>query len=141
MQLIYLVCPTCQIKALMKLFIFTLWHHVINCNESFRICHGSMIECVPITISYHPHFLRLSNVWSMLHHGIVWWAQNKGCNFTFTCKFFCLFFVVFHDKICVFIIFVSFLDQVSKFWNKVLTNQKPELVMRNNSETVWVTFI
>ena len=41
------------------------------------------------------------------------------------------FFVVFHQKICVFIIFISFSDKVSNFRNKILTNLKPELMIRN----------
>ena len=35
------------------------------------------------------------------------------------------FFVVFHHKICVFIIF-TFFDKVSNFCNRILTNQKQE---------------
>ena len=38
-------------------------------------------------------------------------------------------FVVFHQKICVFIIFISFFDEVSNL--RILTNQKPELLIRN----------
>ena len=43
--------------------------------------------------------------------------------------FFCLF--VFHHKICVFIIFISFFDEVTNFRNRILTNQKHELVVCN----------
>ena len=39
------------------------------------------------------------------------------------------FFAVFHHKICVFIIFISFFDKVSNFRNSILTNQKRELVV------------
>ena len=47
--------------------------------------------------------------------------------------FFSIFFVVvvFHRKICVFIIFISFFDEVSSFCNKILTNQKHELLISN----------
>ena len=41
------------------------------------------------------------------------------------------FFVVFHHKICVFIIFISFFDKVSNFRNRISTNQKRELVVSN----------
>ena len=41
------------------------------------------------------------------------------------------FFVVFHHKICVFIVFISFFDKVSNFLNRILTNQKCELVASN----------
>ena len=38
-------------------------------------------------------------------------------------------FVVFHNKICVFIIFISFFDK--DFRNRILANQKHELVVSN----------
>ena len=41
---------------------------------------------------------------------------------------FLAFFAVFYHKMCVFIIFVSFFDEVSNFLNMILTNQKRELV-------------
>ena len=45
---------------------------------------------------------------------------------------FLAFFVVFHHKICVLIIFISFFDEVHiKFRNRILTNQKHELVVSN----------
>ena len=40
-------------------------------------------------------------------------------------------FVVFHQKICVFVIFVSLDDEESSFRNQILTIQKPELVTKN----------
>ena len=39
--------------------------------------------------------------------------------------------VVFQPKICVFIIFISFFDEVSNFRDRILKNQKQELVIRN----------
>ena len=42
------------------------------------------------------------------------------------------FVVVFHWKICIFIIFIFFFyDKVSNFRNRILTNQKLELLKRN----------
>ena len=41
------------------------------------------------------------------------------------------FFVVFHQKICLFIIFISFSDKASNFHHKILTNLKLELMIRN----------
>ena len=52
----------------------------------------------------------------------------------FTYTFLAFLFVVaviFHQKICVFIIIISFFDVVSNFCNRILTNQKPELVIGN----------
>ena len=44
-----------------------------------------------------------------------------------------VFFVFFSSKNYVFIIFIYFLDEVSNFRKRTLTNQKPELVIRNCS--------
>ena len=43
-------------------------------------------------------------------------------------NFVCFFF---HHKICVFIIFISFFNEVSNFRKRMLTNQKHELVVSN----------
>ena len=37
-----------------------------------------------------------------------------------------LFFVILHQKISVFIIFISFSDEILNFCNRILTNQKLE---------------
>ena len=101
-------------------------------------------ESVPLTISYHLCFLRISKVWGMLHNGSVGRVQSKQCYFMFTYTFLVLF-CLFSSKNCVFIIFISFFDEVSSFRNRILTNQKPELVIRNcqwlfvriSSQTKW----
>ena len=78
-------------------------------------------ECVPLTISFQLYFLRISKVWSMLHHGSMGQVQSKEYYFMVRYTF-VAFFVVFHQKICVFIIFISFSDEVSNFRNKILTS-------------------
>ena len=85
----------------------------------------SLLECVSLTISYHLHFLRISQVSSMLHHGSVGQVQSKECYFIITYTFLA-FFCCFTSKICVFIIFISFFDEVSNFGNRILNSQKPE---------------
>ena len=104
-------------------------------SERWEKKHASIFnatkKCVPLTISFHLYFLRISKVWSMLHHGSVGQVQSKECYFKFTHTLLWHFFVVFHQKICVFIIFISFFDEVSNFRNKILTNLKPELMIRN----------
>ena len=40
-------------------------------------------------------------------------------------------FVVFHHKICVFLIFIAFFGKLPNFRKRILTNQKQELVIRN----------
>ena len=52
-------------------------------------------------------------------------VHSKECYILFTDSFLA-FFVDFHQKMCVFIIFISFFDEVSNFRNRILTNQKPE---------------
>ena len=48
---------------------------------------------------------------------------NNDFNFNSNILFL-TFFVVFNHKICVFIIFSSFFDEVSNFRNRILTYQK-----------------
>ena len=85
----------------------------------------------PRTISYHLYFLCISEVWSMLYQS-VGRAQSKECYFMFTFIFgIYLFLAVFHRKISVFIIFMSFSDELSNFRNRILTNQNSELVIKN----------
>ena len=66
----------------------------------------------------------------MLDYGSVGRVQTK---YTTLC-FHLLpwhFFVAFHQKFSAFIIFISFFDEVSNFRNRILTNQKHELVVSN----------
>ena len=75
------------------------------------------------------------HLWSMFLITGQWrWVQSKKCYFMFTYTFLAFLFVVaviFHQKICVFIIIISFFDVVSNFCNRILTNQKTELVIGN----------
>ena len=71
------------------------------------------------------YFLRLSKVWSMLHQGSVWLVHKK-------CYLMLLSFMYpFGFFLCAFIISISFFNKVSNFRNKILTNQKRELVVSN----------
>ena len=76
------------------------------------------------------YFLRLSKVWSILRHGSVRRVFKKMLVDAFI-YFFWHFVVVFYHKICVFIIFISFFDEISNFHNRILTNQKRELAVSN----------
>ena len=82
------------------------------------------------------HLFRISKDWSMLHHRSLGRVQIKQCNSVYI-NFFGIVLLFFIKKI-VFIIFISFfylffffLDKVSNFHNRILTNQKPELVVRH----------
>ena len=44
---------------------------------------------------------------------------------------FLAFFVAFHDKVFILIVFISFLDKLLNFRNRILTNQKRELMVSN----------
>ena len=91
---------------------------------------NAITECVPLAISFHLYFLRISKVWSMLHHGSVGQVQSKECYFRFYVLY-DIFLLFLNKKKCVFIIFISFSDEISNFRSKILTNMKPELVIRN----------
>ena len=80
-----------------------------------RVCSAGKI--IPI------YFLRISNVWSILHPLSAGKVHKKMLLNSF--------FFFFHHKIFVFIIFISFLDEVSNFRNRILTSQKHELVVSN----------
>ena len=75
------------------------------------------------------YFFGLSNVWSILHQGLVERVHKKVINAII--YFFCLVFVDFRYKICVFIIFISFFDEVSNFCNSIYTNKKRESMVSN----------
>ena len=48
-------------------------------------------EYVPLIISYHLHFLCISKIWSMLHHGPVGQFQSKECYYMLTYTFLAYF--------------------------------------------------
>ena len=76
------------------------------------------------------NFLCISKVWSMFHHGSVGRVQSKECYLMFTDTF-RAFIVVFDQKNCLSIIFISCFDEVSNFPNRILTSQKAQLVIKN----------
>ena len=101
------------------------------------------MECVSLTISYHLCFLHISIISRKLYHRSVgsvgsmrsvgsvgFRVQSRDCYFMVTYIFFGKFFK-FHQKIYVFIISISFFDEVLNFCNGILASQKPELVIRN----------
>ena len=62
------------------------------------------------------------------------WGRVQGGNTTLCFHLLCRHFVVvvvFHHKICVSIIFNSFLDKASNFCYRILTNQKQKFVVKN----------
>ena len=66
-----------------------------------------------LAIFLSPIFFRIFKGWSMLHHGSVGRAQKRECSFSF---FFFFFF---------------FFEDVSNLCNRISTNQRQEMVIRN----------
>ena len=76
----------------------------------------------------------------MLHRGSVGRVHSQECFFMFKYTFL-VFFVAFHQKICLFFIFISFSDEELNFRNKLLTNQKPEEVVTNFQRNCMVSIM
>ena len=87
--------------------------------RSFFVQHQYMI---PV------YFLRLRNLCSVLVH---WSVRRFDKKMLLNAYIYLLgIFFVFHRKIWAFIISISSFDEVSNFWNRILTNQKHELASR-----------
>lgn len=67
----------------------------------------------------------------MLHDGSVLQVQTKGCCFMFTYTFFKRFLGCFSSKNLRFFHFHFFFNEVSNLCDRILANQKQELVIRN----------
>ena len=78
------------------------------------------------------YFLRLSKVWSISHHGSVG-RGHKKCNLILFLFFIIKFVFLSFSFLSFFFLFFLFffLDEVSNFRNRILTNQKRELVVSN----------
>ena len=105
-----------------------LWLHLV---DSFT---SSVFVWQNDITSYFSVSLK-SKVWSMLYHGSVGASSRQKHNFMFssTLSGFCFFVVVavvFRHKICVSIIFDSFLDEASNFLYRILTNQKQKFLVK-----------
>ena len=87
------------------------------------------MECVRLA-KWHQYILSVSLKFGAYNITGQWEEFIKNCYLMLSCAFLA-FFVVFHYKICVFIIFISFFDEVSNFRNRILTNQKRELAVSN----------
>ena len=80
--------------------------------------------CVPLAISYHLDIFFVS-----LRFGACYitgqWSELRVKNATLCLHvLFRHFFVAFYQKICFFIIFISFFDKVSNFRNRILIQSK-----------------
>ena len=67
----------------------------------------------------------------MLHHGSVGQGLSKKCYFVFECpllNFVCYFLA---KKLCFYHFHLFFFEILSNFRNRIITNRKLELVIRN----------
>ena len=89
-----------------------------------------LTERIPLRISHQlifsPYLCSLKHVTSQVSCG-EFRVKNSVLCLHIGLAFYCCFSL----KICVFTIFIFFFDWVSNFCNRILTTQKPELVIRN----------
>ena len=93
-----------------------------KCEKNCASIFNAIAELVPLTISFHLYFLRISKVLSVLHHRSVGQVQSKKM-LLYVYLYFCGVFLLSFIKKFVFIIFISFSDEVPNFRNKILINQ------------------
>ena len=86
------------------------------------------VECVHLT-KCHQYIFSVSLKSGAYYITGQWGKFIKKCYLILLYTFLAFFFF-FYQKICVFIIFI-FLDEVSNFRNRILTNQKRGLVVSN----------
>ena len=99
--------------------------------EALGSLQVGLVECVPLTISYHLYFLCISKV--LNSYITSQWGKfsvrNTLCFYIYFLHIFLLFFV----KKCVFIIFIFFFFffffEASNLQNRLLTNQKSAFVI------------
>ena len=99
---------------------------VFFCKSYFPLGHWvcSSDKMIPM------YFLNLSEIRSIITSVVTGVTSEKVLHNAFL-YFLVIFFVVLHYKSFFVIIFISFLDVVSNFCNRILTNQKQELVVSN----------
>ena len=85
---------------------------------SVRMCSSD--KMIPI------YFIRLCKVWSIYYITGQWGEFTKKCYFMLSYTFIC-----FSSSNLCFYHFISFSNEISNFCNKILTNQKHELVASN----------
>ena len=102
-----------------------------------NICWGlyeyqwEWIECVSLKISYHLYLLRISYLSFECVTSTGQRSKFRVKNATICLQILFFYCCCFSLKNCVFIILISFFGEVSNFCNRILTNQKPGLVIKN----------
>ena len=113
---------TTTIELLENIIYMTSNFPIVNNSQILRVCSSD--KMTPI------YFLYLFKVWSMLHHGSVWRVHKRNITWCYYVPF-CHFFVVFHHKLCVSIIFIPFFDKVSNLGNRILRDLVVSNCQRN----------
>ena len=128
-----MICSTLASLWKFQYFRRPVYNPVEHLWWSFYCETRKPLECVHLT-KWHQYIFSVS-----LKFGTCYISGQCGQfikNVTF------LHFVVgFHHKICVFTIFISFSEKVPNFHNRILTNQKRELVISNCQRNYMVKYI
>ena len=111
--------PSCSCSLYTGLFYSKLLDLLIKTLDLWN--EIEIIECFHLT-KWHQYIFSAS-----LKFGACYIAGQCGyflkkCYWILLCTLMAFFFV-FHHKICVFIIFISFSDKLSNFFNRILTNR------------------
>ena len=85
-----------------------------------------ILECVPLTISYHLYILRISKVSSILHHGSVGRVHSEECYFIFKYTYLTYFFC-FSSKDSCFYYFHFFFWWTLEFPQQKVNQLKTEI--------------
>ena len=106
--------------------------HKFSSELSLRILEIRKLEWVRLT-RWHQYIFSSSLLFGAYHitgqSGVYIKGMHNAFIYFFDIYIFFVCLFVCHNEICVFIIFISFFDEVSNFCNRVLTNQKHELVL------------
>ena len=113
-----------------KITFVSITHQSLKykCATEATIIYSS--EFVPLTISYHLYFLRISDVPSMLHHVSVGWVYIKECYFIVTYTFLAFLLLFLSQNLCFYHFHFFFFSFFFFWWSIELPKQNI-----NQSET------
>ena len=88
---------------------------------------SKILRVCSIGIFLYLCYLRITKVWSMLHHGSVGWVQGKECSFFVHIYFFGIFLLFLYQKSCAVIIFITFFLLLTKFLQQNINQSETEI--------------
>ena len=108
--------------------------HKFSSELSLRILEIRKLEWVRLT-RWHQYIFSSSLLFGAYYitgqRGVYIKSMHNAFIYFFDIYIFFVCLFAFHNKTFVFIIFISFFGEVSNFGNRILTNQKCELVVSN----------